>query len=341
MLAALTACTHGEPFQTPDFGTDQPAGQSAPARLTFSADVDLDAAWLADESGLLYTGDRRDVGDVRCVMVLPPSGGRATRSLCPAAADTFNVFLAAASAADGRLAFVREDRNRGAPYPGRAELAIAAAESSGAPRVLRSIPLTLAGQPTYNAVHQIRWLGSDALVYRGGFDGVVCPLGGPCGPGASIPVSSGFGLVRHPLDSAQGAPAFIPGTDNASSVAVSADGDAVYYTVTGQSRVYRLVLSTGAVTVVYDQPGVTVRDVQVAGNRLVVVAGGRVSAFQGAGVGLLQSDAGGDLQLVDIGTGTFTVLNPPNTFFQHPSLSPSGARLVAESGGDLWLFTLP
>jgi hypothetical protein len=341
VLAALAACTHGEPFQTADFGSDQPAGQTAPSRLTLSGDADLDAAWLPDESGILYTGDRRDVGDARCIMLLPPTGGRAMRSLCPAVADTFNVFATSAPAAGGQLAFVRESRRRGAPFPGRAELALAPLDALRAPNTLHSIPLTLTGQPTYNAVHQVRWLSAGVLVYRGGFDGSVCPLGGPCGPGAAIPVSSGLGIVLHPLDSAVSDPLFVPGTDNASSVATAGDGDAIFYTVTGRSSVYRRAISTGAVTVVFDRPGTIVRDVQVAGNRLVVVAGGNVSAFQGQGVGLVQFDAGGDLVVVDIATGNGVVISPPNGRFQHPVLSPSGARLVAESGGDLWLFNLP
>jgi hypothetical protein len=207
--------------------------------------------------------------------------------------------------------------------------------------MLHFIPMTVPGQPTYNAVHQIRWLGTDALIYRGGVDGFVCDAAGPCGPGAAIYVSSGLGLVIQPLDTATGGPVAVPGTASASSVAISADGDAIYYTVTGQSRVYRLVRSTGVVTIVFDWPGEIVRDVQVAGNRLVVVVGGKVQPFVGQGVGLVQSDLGGDLYLVDIGTGADSLLNPPATFFQHPALSPSGMRLIAEAAGDLWLFHLP
>lgn len=341
MLAALAACTHGEPFQTANYGSDQPAGTSSPARLTTSAAADGDAAWLADESGFYYTGDRVDRGDVRCLMLLPPSGGRALRSLCPDHADTFNVYLAAAAGPGGRLAFVREDRSRGAPFPNRVELAVAAPESLGTPRVLQSIPFTLPGQPTAVAVRQVRWLGTDALIYRAGFDGFVCDAAGACGPGQSVFVSVGFGLVVQPVDPAAGGPAFVTGTDLASSVAVSPDGDAVYYTVTGQSKVYRLVRSTGVVTVVFDRPGSIVRDVQVAGNRLVAVVGGNVQYFVGQGVGPVQRDSGGDLYVVDIGSGSFTAINPPQIFFQHPALSPSGTRLVAESGGDLWLFNVP
>jgi len=337
VLAALAACSHGEPFAVPSFGTDQ---LLAPTRLTWSGDADFEPAWLPDSTGLLYTGDRRDVGDVRCVMVLPPTGGRATTSSCPAAADTFNVFRSAAANADGLIAFVREDRRRGQSFAGVADLAVARLDHMRRPHVLHFIPMTFPGQPTFNAVHQVRWLDGVTLIYRGGFDGYACPLGGPCGGGAAVFVSSGYALVRQPADTLLGDPAVIPGTDNASSVAV-ADGDAIFFTVTGEGRVYRLVLSTGAISVVYDLPGAIVRDVQVAGNRLVVVAGGNVVAFQGAGTGLVQFDTGGDLVVVDIATGAGVTLNAPNTFYQHPVVSSDGGRLVAESGGDLWLFDVP
>jgi len=230
---------------------------------------------------------------------------------------------------------------RGAPFPNRLELAIAPLGGLRSPQVLHDIPFTITGQPTFGTVRQIRWLDANTLVYRAGFDGFVCDAAGPCGPGRAILVSSGLGLVIEPLDPAAGGPVFVPGSDRASSVAVSPDGDAIYYTVTGQSRVYRLVRSTGLVTVVFDWPGDIVRDVQVAGNRMVVVVGGIVRPFDGVGVGLVQSDFGGDLFLVDLATGNAAAVNARGTFFQHPVLSPSGTRLVAEAAGDLWLFDLP
>src|SRR5437879_277497 len=68
--------------------------------------------------------------------------------------------------------------------------------------------------------------------------------------------------------------AVIPGTRFASSVAAGESADIIYYTLGGDSRVYRRVLSSGSVSVAHDFGGGIARDVQVVGSRLIAVVGG-------------------------------------------------------------------
>ena len=139
--------------------------------------------------------------------------------------------------------------------------------------------------------------------------------------------------------------AMLPGSDQASSVAV-AGSDTVYYTTNGDSRVYRLVLSTEAITVVHDfgLAGIA-RDVQVAGGRLVAVVGGSVSFDNDPLIGPVQRDGGGTLYLVSLATGVQRALTSGVELFRHPALSPAGDRLVTEmiTGGssEIWAVRLP
>jgi hypothetical protein len=118
----------------------------------------------------------------------------------------------------------------------------------------------------------------------------------------------------------------------------------VYFTVNGDSRVFRLALASGSLDVVHDFGlGGIVRDVQIVGNRLVVVVGGNVSFTTDPPLGPTQRDGGGPIVLVDLSTGGERML--ADSTWRHPALSPDGTRVVAElmSGRttDLWLLEVP
>jgi hypothetical protein len=173
---------------------------------------------------------------------------------------------------------------------------------------------------------------------------------------------TGLDIVR--LDLAGSTPVFevIPGTDNASSVAVTGETNVIYYTLGGDSKVYRRDLASGAVTVFYDfGPGEIARDVAVDGTRLVAVVGGSILyQFEAPHNGFVQRDEGGDLHFVDVATSAHTVFATDTVLFRHPVFSPDGQRLVVEASPfapihtgpdsdfnatnhrvDLWLFDLP
>ena len=164
------------------------------------------------------------------------------------------------------------------------------------------------------------------------------------------------------LDIAAGAtPSVIPGTDFASSVSPGLAQDEVFYTVGGDSRVFRINLSTGDGGVVYDfgSAGVA-RDVHVAGNRMAAIVGGRVAFGVDPLLGPTQRDSGGVVHVVDLGTGADQALDIPTLLFRRPTLSPAGDHIAAEGypliivtvgdgvrdttvskSGDIYLFGTP
>ena len=80
---AAVACAHSEPFGVQEVGTDVPFSSELPVRLTYSDGDDRTPAWLPDGSGIIYSSERLDeAAHDRCLLVLPPGGGRVTRSIC-------------------------------------------------------------------------------------------------------------------------------------------------------------------------------------------------------------------------------------------------------------------
>jgi len=120
----------------------------------------------------------------------------------------------------------------------------------------------------------------------------------------------------------------VPGTDGATSVAVNDSGTAIYYTLGGDTVVYRRHFAAGVVDTVYAfAAGAAPSDVQVRGARLVAIVAG-------------------DLHVVDLQAGSEVVIPGPGVTLAHPALSASGRTVVVEgavgSGApDLWRVLLP
>jgi hypothetical protein len=164
------------------------------------------------------------------------------------------------------------------------------------------------------------------------------------------------------LDLAGAEPVFnvIPGTDYASSVSLGDDRASLYYTLGGDSRVFRRALSGGAVEVVHDfGSGEIVRDVQVRGTTLVGVVGRSVLYRNEDAHGYVQRDEGGNLAFVDLVSGATSLFVGDGVLFRHPMISPDGTLMVVEvqpfapvhpepdsdfnapnHRADLWLFEL-
>src|SRR5207244_9373108 len=85
---------------------------------------------------------------------------------------------------------------------------------------------------------------------------------------------TGVDVVRLDLSSDATSLAVVPGTRFASAVARGESADVIYYTLGGDSRVYRRVLSTGTVSVAHDFGSGIAREVEVVGSRLVGGVGG-------------------------------------------------------------------
>ncbi|MEO8090175.1 MAG: hypothetical protein ABI703_07760 [Gemmatimonadales bacterium] len=359
LLLPLLGCGHTEPFGTPPTGTDQPFNGGPPVRLTYNPGPDRNAVWLPDGSGILYSTQqlgRRD-HDV-CLALLPPGGGsqrQLTCDLSPTGADTVDAIESPAPAADGRLAFVGHSSRPGTIPPGSSGIYLGSLSDPANRATLRPIPYTIPGGPLHSDASQLRWLSGTRLLYLG--ERVdFAPHCDRCAEWDTT--TTGLNVVSLDVTQPGGTPQLIPGTDNASGLSRGADEDEIYFTLSGDARVYRQTLSTGAVGVAHDfGPAGVARDVHVVGSRMAAVVGGRVVYGADPRFGPTQWDSGGVLHVVDLSSGQDQVLDGPG-LFRRPQVSPSGSALVVEMypleiglgdppdtlvsrRGDLFLYDLP
>jgi hypothetical protein len=170
-------------------------------------------------------------------------------------------------------------------------------------------------------------------------------------------IRTGQDAVWLAVDGTPASPQVIAGTEDASGVSPGSNEDEVYYTLGGQSRVFRQSLTSGAALVVHDFGAAGIaRDVHVVGSRMTAVVGGRVAFGVDPSIGPTQWDSGGTLHLVNLQDGSDVTLDGPG-LFRRPQISPSGNAIVAEvypliidpvtndttvsRDGDLYLFGQP
>jgi hypothetical protein len=356
-LAAAVACGHTEPFGTTPVGSDQPFVASPPVRLTFNRGADREATWLPDGSAILYStqpAGRRD-SDV-CLALLPSTGGsqrQVTCNLSPAGDDSTDAFESPALAGDGRLAGVVSSSPIGVVASDVQAIVLTSLASPAANRVVKKVPYTIPGLRTHAGVSQLRWLGSNRLVYIG----EQITYRRPCAFCQIDTLRSGLDAVWLDVNDPTASPRVVAGADFASGVSPGASEDEVYYTLGGDTRVYREVLSTGAASMVYDFGAAGIaREVHVVGNRLAAVVGGRVAFGNDPVIGPTQWDSGGVLHMVSLSDGADVIVGSPG-LSRRPQLSPTGSEIVAEvypliidplsndttvsRVGDLYLFTQP
>jgi hypothetical protein len=330
-LLLVLGCGHTEPFGSVPVGTNQPFNPTPPIRLTLNQGPDRGAAWLPDGSGILYSTQQlgRSDHDV-CLALIPPGGGTQRRLLCdptPAGGDSTDALESPVPSSDGRLAFVAVGSRIDAITPTSAAISVGTVADPATRAPVRPIPYTIPGERLHSGASQLRWLSQTRLIYlaeRVDYH-IHCVL---CVEWDTL--TTGVDVAWLDLNQPGTLPRRIPGTDFASGVSVGATEDEVYYTLNGDSRVYRQTLSSGAVTVAYDfgSAGVA-RDVHVVGNRLVAVVGGRVTFGINPAFGPTQWDSGGVLHVVDLQSGSDVTLDGPG-LSRRPQISPSGAAIVAE-----------
>lgn len=335
LLAAglALACGHSEPFTTPPYGSDAPFDPTPPQRLTYNTAADRGPAWLPDGSGLLYSAQQADRpdGDV-CLALLPPGGGSQREFWCdvPDGASRRDAIESAAPAADGRLAFLSATGGPTGSSPVGVGIALAPTLDPRGADMVRSFPVTPAGGLPEGYAQHLRWLDGTRLVYVGEQFRVnqecrTCPLD-------TLHVGQGVSILETSPPGAT--PVAVPGTAYATGAATDGSGAAVYYTLGGDTRVYRRTLSTGEVAVVHDfgaaGGGAIARDIQVASGRLVAVVGGRVHFIEDPQLGPVQWDSGGEVHVVDLSTGEDLRLEPGQRLFRRPAFSPDGSAVVVE-----------
>jgi len=332
LLFTLAGCGHTEPFTPEDFGTDAPFNPTPPVQLTLNRGPDRRASWLPDGSALLYSTQLEGTRDHDvCLAVLPPNGGRQRSLNCnltPLGDQRTESLESAAAATDGRLAFLAASSSIGSLVPSVQELSLATVADPVTRTSLLAIPYTISGRPTHSGISQLRWLGPNRLVYLGEAVNVLSLCDG-C---ERDTVHSGLDAVW--LDLTAGAsPQTIAGAANASGVSPGSTEDEVYFTLNGDTRVFRETLSTGAATAVFDFAAAgIVRDVHVVGSRMAVVVGGRVHFTDDPIVGATQFDSGGVVHVVDLSDGSDVALtgSTDRGLYRRPQLSPSGTQVVVE-----------
>lgn len=329
-LIGLIGCGHTEPFEPPSVGNDQPFDATPPVRLTLNRGPDRRAAWLPDGSAILYSAqlfERRD-NDV-CLAVLPPTGGRLLNLICdlsPIGNNLTEALESPSPASDGRLAFVAATSAIGASTPADEAIALASVDNPANRQAIRPIPYSIPGGRLHGGVSQIRWLGPNRLLYLG--ESVT--LLRPCQFCPPDTLRSGLDATLLSVGASGASPEAVPGTDFASGVSPGGSDDEIYYTIGGDTRVYRRLLSTGDVSVAFDFGAAGIaRDVHVAGTRMAAVVGGRVAFAIDPSLGPTQWDSGGGLHLVNLQDGSDMTLSGPG-LFRRPQLSPAGSGIVAE-----------
>jgi hypothetical protein len=357
-LLAL-ACGHTDPFSTPPFTTDQPFDPTPPVQLTLNVGADRSPSWLPDGSGLLYSSQPLGRADADvCLAELPPTGGTQRRLVCDLSrlgSDTTNAIESPVVSTDGRLAFLKASSSIGGINPSRERLAVAPGLDVANATEVQAVPYTPTGEPTRSGVQALRWLDPTHLIFVGGL-ATIRPACVNC-----VPDSVKTGFKVDILDLAGGTlPSPLPGTDQASGVSVGQSADEIYFTLSGDTRVYRRAISTGATAVAHDfgSAGIA-RDVHVVGGKLAAVVGGRVAFSVDPFLGPVQWDSGGVVHVVDLATDADVALEPGARLYRRPALSPTADHLAVEGypliivptsstpdttvsrAGDIFLFTTP
>jgi hypothetical protein len=330
MLLAVVACDHPTPPEPGDYTPGGPFSTAVPRQLTFSPGPDLTPTWLPDGSGILYQFQRSDQPDGdRCLGILPAEGGTLREEICNntlAGADSTDAYGDAAVSSLGRIFFTRASAawRLHNLAPAVADIVVANLATPWIVRSIRSLPYSVTpGGPTHFAVAQPRWLGDSAVVYVAQNVFYIRTVGYDT-------LRTGIELARMDLTTAPGTVTTIPGTDSASSVALGA-GDTIYYTLAGNSRVFRRTLGTGDTATVWDFGAAGIaRDLQIRGAKLFAVVGGVVAYAHDPSLGPVQDDKGGVVHVVDLLLATDTAVAPAGQLYRHIALSPDGRRIVAE-----------
>ncbi|MEZ0333382.1 MAG: hypothetical protein ACAI18_05190 [Gemmatimonadales bacterium] len=323
-------CGHTEPFASPPYGSDAPFDPTPPQRLTYNDAADRYPSWLSDGSGLLYSSQQTTRLDADlCAALLPPTGGTQRELWCdvPSGGAETDAIESPVVGADGQLAFVGTSTTVGGLIPIRRGIAVADTLDPASAQMVRSFPYTPAGSTEQFTAEGVRWLDPTRVVYLGQqLAAQALCLGCPVDT-----LRSGQAVTILDLGAPGSLPVAVPGTATATGVAVGPSGDALLYTLAGDSRVYRFLLASGTVQVAHDfgAAGV-VRDIQVVGSRMAAVVGGRVAVSGHPALGSVQYDSGGVVHVVDLNSGEDVALDPADRLYRRPALSPLGDRLAVE-----------
>ena len=330
LVASAPACSHTEPFATPETG-EQPFDPGPPARLTLNPAQDGSPSWLADGSAILYSAQQLNRVDLDvCLAELPPTGGQQRRLTCdiPGNGASTDAAQSSAASADGRIALLSAGNgNIGGTSPVFLDLALIPTLDGVDAQRVRALPFTPSGGTIQDYAGHLRWLTADLLVYVG--QRFVAQR--PC-PDETCPLDTLLVSTEVTTLTLDGSTATaVPGTELATGVAPIDEGSAILYTIANDSRIYRRVIGSGEVTVAHDFGAAGIaRDVHAVGIRVTAIVGGRVAFSVDPRAGPVQWDSGGVVHVLDLGDSDSQALDTPGRLYRRPALSPDGTRVVAE-----------
>lgn len=338
--AGLSGCLHSDLPEPASAALDSALIPGEITRLTYSAGYDGTPSWDPASGRIIYAFDRDKTSRGQpkgCVGDLPPAGGSRRWEVCdtdPRRRDTSTVARWPARRRDGAVAMVRQRFPWFGNDPYYTDLALRPPGESEATVRILPIPYFAAGAGrSHQAVAFLRWLDDDHLLWLG--QGVYHST-------TTDDVVSGLEIMT--LDPSRGSAslAVIPGTTYASSVARGATGDTIYYTLGGDSRVYRRALSTGVVDTAYDFGGLGIaRDVQVQNGRLAAIVGGAVHWRTHPVFGMAQYDSGGPIYTAKLPAGAPVIIGNVGEQILRIALTSDDRTLVVEEFGDLWRRLIP
>lgn len=347
LLAA--ACSHTEPFRSDPAENPVPHDSTPPIRLTLDPGADQYPAWLPDGSGLLYSYELQAQPDRdRCLGLLPPGGGSRRLEQCATGDpthDSTNALLTAAAGPGRRAAWVDVVGLRTLAGPQGGGIRVGPRGDQRGARLVQALPYFAPGGLRHAMATDLAWLGDSAVVYLGN----ELLYTSACSSCKVDTVPVGREIILLKVDRTPAALEIIPGTFEATSLALAPDGHLLYFTLAGDSRIWARQLQTGTVSLIHDFGGLGIaRDVSVTATALVAVVGGQVTYFSHPQYGPMQVDAGGTLYHLVLGTGQRTPLSPAGQLARHPALSPDGRRVAVEitallqpAAPDLYLYTVP
>jgi hypothetical protein len=328
----------------------------SPRQLTYNLGTDRAPAWLPGDGGFIYSTERLDTPSRhRCLARMAATGGTIDRTDCKDFArsiDSTYSFEWPALRPGGDISFLLVANRVTAVRPGYQSLRVGRLDNPDGSFELMTLPFRV-DTAYYTAILSPRWLDSTRMIFIAG----ILLIGEP-----PIPTDTFYGgRVVATLDRQNGVTVVngIPGTDHASSVAATPGSGDFYFTVEGDSRVFRSDLAGSNIQVYYDfGPGQVARDVAVRGDSLLVVVGNRVVLYDFEEVGQVQSDFGDRLRLVDPGSGLDQVVGDAGLCYRRPAFSQDGRTLLVEgyatsdgmpcsltsaiaAEGNIWIIDLP
>jgi hypothetical protein len=361
-LLVAAGCSHGEPFSPADTSSDTPlAPDIVPLRLTWGGA--RDPAWLGNDTILYsFASAEHPNGGLGppdlCIGILPATGGRRVRAICSRSAfeaDTLDVQVEPApEPGTDRIAFMRGRLSRGVGA-GLTRFIVGPLATAPEGTELQSALFT---QPVAQIVESgmLRWVAPDTLLFMGADNAVYTPCD-TCNPVVLRRWRVAFRLAAEAGATAQ----VVAGSDYATSVAPASTSGHAFMTMTGDTRLLDLDLTTGAVHQVLSWTGGDVpRDVDYAAGRVALISGGQYTLITDDDGNPAQgNDTGGDINVIDLATSSVTRLTATGLWFRHPRLSPDGRSVVAVGlargtmqipgpgsapsypAGDLYRFDLP